>query len=443
MGEILAGLRAEPEGTWARQAAEVLAEEGTAPELPQDEQPVKPEAHSTRPVYYASVVLLITWGLLMAAASVVVPIQVADCWFVSYFEVQKTECINRSILDCRRTNECHFKPPPVRLVTPDQVRDMFCLFGSAPRGPWTATADLRHFFHQLTLPQRLWRWFAVLCRGAVYVWRRVPMGWSWAPYVCQSAATVMCRVGLRRKGFTVESWPAGDEAPAVTLIRLGGVVVAALAVYLDNLLVVANSSTVRDRVIAGIRSGLSAGNLGVKGDTGKEPFGWTLAEAKVEYLGIQYKMTRTHGRENQVEWRHLPSNCEKWTPLLAPLESGQVLWASDYGKVCGVNMWDGVVRPQPMASEEATLEVLRLVGAGRQSRTDWRKDYPLENAPREKLAGRQAEGGAEEHVVHRAGRADDEDRRGLLGVGRVRLGVCRRAARRAGQRARSLAARVG
>jgi hypothetical protein len=49
--------------------------------------------------------------------------------------------------------------------------------------------DLRHWFHQLSIAFK--KYVGVATREGVYLWRTLPMGLSWSPYVAQAIGLLM------------------------------------------------------------------------------------------------------------------------------------------------------------------------------------------------------------------------------------------------------------
>ena len=105
-------------------------------------------------------------------------------WVSTYFAVPKGDSGEaRSIFSGRGISEQCRKSYPVNIL---DVRDL--LRGAAALNPSTIcffSLDLRHWFHQIDIGKKLERLFHIVIDGVTYSWMRLPMVWTWSPYVCQ------------------------------------------------------------------------------------------------------------------------------------------------------------------------------------------------------------------------------------------------------------------
>ena len=117
--------------------------------------------------------------------------------FASVFQVPKNEEVDRAIINCKLINLGFAKPPPLSLAEIGTLLGLVKYFDDAT----IATADIRHFFWQLQMPEKDGHRFSVFTRGKRYQCAALPMGWSWSPWVAQAiaglvvaeAAAKMCR----------------------------------------------------------------------------------------------------------------------------------------------------------------------------------------------------------------------------------------------------------
>ena len=101
----------------------------------------------------------------------------------------------RAILACLLTNEA--SRPPDRTPLP-HMRE---LIYKVLQQPYAATADLKSWFYEfgIALPIAR-RYFIVRWQDGTYAFVRMPMGWTWAPYLGCNAAMLIWRAGIRRAG---------------------------------------------------------------------------------------------------------------------------------------------------------------------------------------------------------------------------------------------------
>jgi hypothetical protein len=89
----------------------------------------------------------------------------------------------RLILNGSRLNRCMERPPSFSLPSVAQVKSVVFRYG------WGQTTDLRHCFYQFALDEEVALFFCLRKRGRrVISFLRMPMGWSWAPYLAQQTA---------------------------------------------------------------------------------------------------------------------------------------------------------------------------------------------------------------------------------------------------------------
>ena len=138
-----------------------------------------------------SLTQLVQWGILAP----VQPEQVK--FFVSCFTVPKAaKGTSRFILNASKLNEMQFRPPHYALPSLEYMKKSIFSHGYAVK------TDLRHAFYQFPLHPEVSLFFGLFFPGVGYfVVRRLPMGWSFAPYICQSFAEAL--VGLPQIGMGI------------------------------------------------------------------------------------------------------------------------------------------------------------------------------------------------------------------------------------------------
>ncbi len=88
------------------------------------------------------------------------------------------------------------------------------------RGLYAASLDWRCFYYQLPLHERVWSFFTVAVGGQSYMFTRLPMGFKWAVAIAQT----------------------------ITLFLSLGLVGVTIDVYIDNMLIVGDETSVRAAV---------------------------------------------------------------------------------------------------------------------------------------------------------------------------------------------------
>lgn len=140
--------------------------------------PDQPAASTTtRAVYTTHLQNLHTWGVVRSIGSLCIRT------ICRYFAVAKTENTSRSIFDGRNISLLCHPPPGMRL--PDTVH-ISGFFGSFPGNVRMRSLDLRHYFHQIPLHDKIGDYFVVKVGGKQYAWKALPMGWSWSPSIAQA-----------------------------------------------------------------------------------------------------------------------------------------------------------------------------------------------------------------------------------------------------------------
>ena len=89
---------------------------------------------------------------------------------------------------CMRTkNEMCAPPPGVNLPPLEEIVHVLSCF---PNGSFLIT-DLRHWFHQIRIPNLVGKYFSIRCCGRIFEMRVLSMGFSWASYIAQCTAWVI------------------------------------------------------------------------------------------------------------------------------------------------------------------------------------------------------------------------------------------------------------
>jgi hypothetical protein len=119
-----------------------------------------------------------------------------------YFAVEKNETYSRAIFNGIPVSAICRGPPAVHLSDGAAAVTHFRQL----RGRvWFATLDLRHWFHQFALGAQVRPYFGLRSPSlGPLVWRRLPMGWSWSPWVAQATAWGVIIDALKNLGHDLK-----------------------------------------------------------------------------------------------------------------------------------------------------------------------------------------------------------------------------------------------
>ena len=271
----------------------------------------------------------------------------------SYFSVPKPDGLGRSIFNGRRVSKMFRVPPSVNLpYLPRTLRRLSQL--SASGSISLATGDIRHFFHQIEISVEIQKYFVILCQGKYYKWTRVPMGWSWSPYIAQALATLLL---LHREESDEMLFDSDITQLPEYLHQKDGNGFA--CVYYDNFFVAGCDHSWVESVYRRVKS-----NVTSFGITMKEWFLLTpknLRTQTVTYMGVEMRVLRKRSRQDdfpwkhEVEWRIAPSKvCE-------PLPSSESFSARMAARWIGKCMWHHTITLKPLVWVHELIDILRVV----------------------------------------------------------------------------------
>ena len=320
---------------WQRTMWRVLVGQGIAATLV-DKQEVREEQRSihSHSRWKENLESLCQWKVLESCQQLESQI---EC---KYFQVEKSETppLDRAIFDCRQTNSRCSDPPPIQLVTVEELLNMFRRFVR----PSCSTCDLRHWFYQIPLLRAEDRdLFCVHSHRRLRL-RCLPMGFKWSPFLAQSVVWSVILKGVEDqvRGRTMERSP-----PPYVEIVVGGVTRGYIVVFYDNILVIGENKTIRDQWTAHIQRSLRSLDIAIKDEV-------QLSEKGAEFLGVEFVKTG-----DALLWRHKQSNAEKWakTQLLDNIDSS-----------LGILVWDTVVKNVSFRRRRGLIETLRARATNRQ-----------------------------------------------------------------------------
>ncbi len=275
-----------------------------------------------------------------------------------YFEVPKSETESRAIFNGKRLSEATPVPPPVNLAdTRTLVEELKRFFGERKKGGtgklrrgFIWLGDFRHWFHQIQMHPSRWKWFGVRCSNELmYLWRMLPMGWSWSPAIAQAVAwAVLCAHPDAEEIFDLSPFrEKNGRLPTFLRIRTGGFV----TVYYDNFFVIADRPEVRDRIMAGCKAAFARYNAIVKEGSEAIRDMPSIQATGFEYLGIQL---RIHDKDLERHLELRPAKLPKWLPPPAQMTLREAAIYAGRGVFCGL------LRGRAHLQNEFQRETVRL-----------------------------------------------------------------------------------
>lgn len=290
----------------------------------------------------------------------------------------------RVVISCKGLNEYFGVPPRLRLP---QISLIFALIDFFPR-PVFGTADFRHYFYQFELPKEVRHLFVVRTSSSepdLHCLRVWPMGFSWTPWVAQSA-TMLFLYEVRSRweeaqGVSPSQRPQELEQFVVVKNSLGRIVAFLLAWY-DNLLIIADTSRTRDTLVRIFAKVLKEFRVQVKAEKNGEK--WAFSEREVVYLGIHFL---PKDQEGGGRWCHAEKQIPRWGQHLERLSAPQVMKAMDIAAALGVVFWDLQVSGLPRAAVAGLVELARRLGVAMSGASSWSERVVLSQEERALLLG--------------------------------------------------------
>jgi hypothetical protein len=249
--------------------------------------------------------------------------------FLCYFEVEKQGTPwNRAIANCKTMNAFFRAVIPFCLASIADVARAVTFFGAG----CFAVLDLRHWFHQLSLPRNVTHLFSFKRGHATWEWRTWPMGFRYTPVVAQTAVCSCLREAGKQMGLSYTSHE--EKVPAAVMVwkNAKGDHIIVAAVWYDNIFINANSRGSRDKFVSLLRRIFGATQIHVKGEI-------ETSEGQVEYLGVTYKIASP----KVIHWKHVRRNRERWQQL----RSQTAVSGRDWLERLGVINWHVRMKETP------------------------------------------------------------------------------------------------
>ena len=288
------------------------------------------------------------------------------------FLVPKTAEVSRIILDCRALNDLGGKSPFLCFAT---MRDFFRIL-SFFEVTHTVTADFRHWFFQLPLPEDIRNLFCLECEGSFYRLKVWAMGFSWSPFVAQAVSMTIAFEGIRRtnKWFAVAPIKMESSPPPfwVVCTKEGdmkdikrGEIIGFITFWYDNLLIVTGQpdhAAILRREIDGAARACNA-----IWKESREIAAFTPGVNHVIYLGIE---ARQEG--GQWEWRHAADNRVGWVTTRSEPDS----WIK-LARILGILTWDWTASGETKGSLAELRKLAQRVGEKKPTtKSEWNHRPP-------------------------------------------------------------------
>jgi len=291
----------------------------------------------------------------------------ADRQWARFFKVPKGDgSVCRAIFDCDESNERCNPPPAMRLIS---IADLVWMMLSFEH-PCVATCDLRHWFYELPIPKSVRHFFSIGLLGRIWELLVLPMGFRWSPWIAQSTSWTIALARLHEKGLRWEAPTIDDKAPPpfVRIFR-GKKLVAFMAIYYDNFMIIAGDVDTRDLLVSRCNKNAAESHARWKYDfilsrayAPGTPVTERTEPQHCDMLGIRF--TRDG---DKLLWSHIPSNPSTWegenwlTPENIDPSGRRVFRCKAIAGIVGVAVWDACARLTPLAKIADAIGILRLV----------------------------------------------------------------------------------
>lgn len=298
-----------------------------------------------------------------------------------YFAVAKS-CgkLARAIFNGRSFSSLCSTPPTVNL--PDVAELLKALSDAfAGRRFSFLCADLRHWFFQFPLEDKIRSFFGMRIDDQFCRFNVLPMGFSFSPYIAQSVGWLIIIESLRRSGIDISSLQGATQLPSYIKLAQGNEVIL-IALWYDNLGFWCTSENRTMSFAKHFRATCSDFNVIIK-----ELHSYTTKEMELigeredpkdafdevpaskdetspkkpiaAYLGMEigWRQVRINPKRHEIrfEWRHALSRRVRWWNSIKNLPST----CRSIAHLVGITVWHCHMRLDPLVHVKSSIDILR------------------------------------------------------------------------------------
>ena len=298
--------------------------------------------------------------------------------FISgYFAVLKTLTTARAIFSGGNLSRKCCSPPPLNLL---ELTDFLKMVSELKlKSLCFAQLDLRHWFFQIGIGEGLARLFHIACDGNRYEWCRLPMGWSFSPFIAQTFSYLIYTYKLDHEEELFIFDEVEDHLPRFLRFKKGA---GFCTVLYDNFAMVGEDESVVKEVYARVLRNLKIFDIEPKAGTEKfftkhdlrttlkrardeEPLSIKWIDVEIEtsanlpiHLGVQLGVQE----RAQLEfcWRIDPVKIKSWLDVgtTIPREGTARFFARFIGRI----VWSQSLALIPLYTIESTLQLAKRIG---------------------------------------------------------------------------------
>ena len=337
--------------------------------------------------YLAHLQQLVQWGVIEKIPS---PERIAH--FSTYFAIRKGMTnMARSIFNGKALCSLFRTPPPVNIPDVCAIIRRVGQFCTTHQRTFAIHGDLRHWFHQLPAPLCLKKFFGLACGGCFFVWKSMPMGFSFSPWVSQGVCwSFILYRELNEQCLFDETAFSSVHLPSFVNVVIKGKVRGWVTVYYDNYFVLVDDLSLAEQISARILRNARILNVQIKGMSPEDvsagiPLSHRVSNMVegVEYLGIRFTHLhedRKRRRGSLFSWRL--ADPAAWIMkhgddkgILQLTHNTKRKTASLFGKF----MFHRWIRCEPFACSQCTLNLIEAMSRlGKAASSEgWDSPYEL------------------------------------------------------------------
>ena len=283
-----------------------------------------------------------------------------------FFPVKKKTGRDRAIIDSRDAGDaCRF-PKPTNLPA------VFTVITAGAKSKFFWTADLKHWFYQILINEKLRDLFIIRCGyhqfEKLYRMRVLPQGWSWSPHIAQCLAWGLILFSFENetpsKLYSLKLNYVGnntDNPPESVDILVNDEVVASIFLWYDNIMVCGKDKHIvqhwKDRIIRNARE--------LKAEFSEK---MESVDVEAEFIGIHFFPNTVDKRNSYpTAWKHTDDKPKKVAQLLQEsFDTGRKI-----AKAVGYLVWDSTLTQTPIIFLANIITIYNLQTAEIEKKSDW------------------------------------------------------------------------